>query len=132
MAASISREERGQAIVELALTLPVLILCAALIVTLSLVGVARLATENAASEGARVLALTNDEERAEATIRAAAEPLRTERLTVSIDPAAAEDRPRGTLVRVVVRYRMELPLAVVGLGGLHVEGTAARRMEYVP
>src|SRR5207248_10477646 len=47
------RDSRGQSLVELALTLPVLLLLAALIVTLSLVGVARLATENAASEAAR-------------------------------------------------------------------------------
>lgn len=124
--------ERGQAIVELALTLPVLMVCAALIVTLSLVGMARLAVENAASEGARFLALTNDESRARTTIAAAARPLANERLSVEIHPGSAADRPRGALVNVTVRYRLAVPFAFVGFGGIDVEGLAARRMEYVP
>lgn len=132
MAASITTDARGQAVVELALTLPVLVLCIALIVTLSLVGVARLATENAASEGARVLAVTNDDERAEGTIRAAASPLRLDRLTFVVEPAAPEDRPRGTLVRVVVRYPVALPFGLFGTSPVVVEGTSVRRMEYVP
>ena len=129
--ARLARRERGQALVELALTLPVLLLLAALVMTLSLVGVARLATENAASEGARTLALTNDDARAVATIRAAASPLRGDRLDVRIEPSSPASRPRGAIVRVVVGYRVAVPFAFAGLDGLLVEGTAARRMEYV-
>lgn len=124
--------QTGQALVELALTLPVLLLCAALLLTLSLLGVARLATENAASEGARVLALTNDEARARATTVAAAQPLSADRLHVAIEPAAPPERPRGALVRVSVTYRLQVPFAFVGLDGIDVAATAARRMEYVP
>jgi Flp pilus assembly protein TadG len=124
--------ERGQAIVELALTLPILMVCAALIVTLSLFGMARLAVENAASEGARYLALTNDETRARSTIAAAARPLTSELLRIEIDPASASDRPRGALVSVIVRYRLSVPFAFAGFDGVDVEGLAARRMEYVP
>lgn len=126
-----SSSESGQALVELALTLPVLLLCAALLVTLSLVGVARLATENAASEGARMLALTNDDARARAVTAAAAQPLSAERLHVAIEPAAPPERPRGALVRVSVTYRLEVPFAFVGLAGIDIAATAARRMEYV-
>lgn len=121
-------DEGGQSLVELALTLPVLLALACGIVTLSLIGVARVATENAASEAARTLALTNDDVRAMTTARAAAAPLRVEILDVHFDPASPAARPRGALVHVVVRYRVPL---VLGLGAVAVEGNAARRMEYV-
>ena len=108
-----------------------LLLLAALMVTLSLVGVARLATENAASEAARTLALTNDEGRATATALAAASPLRADRIDVEIEPALDALRPRGALVRVVVGYRLELPFAFAGVGDVRIEGVGVRRMEYV-
>ncbi len=117
---------------ETALTLPILVLCASLVVTLSLLGVARLATENAASEGARVLALTNDEQRARVAIEAAARPLRADQLAVRITPASPADRPRGALVRVLIRYRLAVPFAFAGIDVFEVEGLAARQMEYAP
>ncbi len=128
---SAADDRSGQALVELALTLPVLLLLAALIVTLSLVAVARLATENAASEGARALALTNDDARATATILAATSPLRPDRVVIRIQPGDAAARPRGALVTVVVGYRVDVPFAFAGIDGLLVEGSAARRMEHV-
>ena len=127
----LARGERGQSLVELALTLPVLLLLAALIVTLSLVGVARLATENAASEAARTLALTNDDARAIATALSAAAPLRDDLIDVRIDPGARSARPRGALVRVVVGYRLSLPIAFAGFGDVRIEGIGVRRMEYL-
>jgi hypothetical protein len=129
--AGLARDAEGQSLVELALTLPVLLLLAALIVTLSLVGVARLATENAASEAARALALTNDDARATATALAAAAPLRPDLLDVRIEPASAALRPRGALASVVVGYRLALPLAFAGLGDVRIEGVGVRRMEYL-
>ena len=124
-------DESGQSLVELALTLPVLLLVASLIATLSLAGVARLAVENAAAEGARTLALTNDDARAIATAGAAAAPLRSASIEVRVDPPGPAARPRGTLVRVLVAYALPLPLGFAGLGALRVEGRAARRMEYL-
>ena len=124
-------DDRGQSLVELALTLPVLLALAALIVTLSLLGVARLATENAASEAARTLALTNDDARATATAIAAAAPLREDLLDVRIEPADRRLRPRGALVHVTVGYRLSLPLAFAGAGDIRVEGVGVRRMEYL-
>ncbi|HYY55419.1 MAG TPA: TadE/TadG family type IV pilus assembly protein [Candidatus Dormibacteraeota bacterium] len=129
--AHLARVERGQSLVELALTLPVLLALAALIVTLSLVGVARLATENAASEAARTLALTNDDARATATALAAAAPLRADLVDVRIEPSARSLRPRGSLMRVVVGYRLSLPLAFAGFGDIRIEGVGVRRMEYL-
>lgn len=130
--AALTRDPRGQALVELALTLPVLLLCAGLIATLSIYGVARLAAEHAASEGARTLALTNDEDRARSAVLAALAPLRSERVGIHIAPSIAGERPRGVLVEVRVRYRVDAPLAFVGLQGLEVGGRSVRRMEYVP
>jgi hypothetical protein len=129
--AGVARHAEGQSLVELALTLPVLLLLAALIVTLSLVGVARLVTENAASEAARTLALTNDDARAAATAISAAAPLRADLIDIRIEPAAAALRPRGALATVVVGYRLALPLAFAALGDVRIEGVGVRRMEYV-
>lgn len=124
--------DEGQAAVELALTLPILLLCAALIFSLSLVGVSRLAVEHAASEAARALALTNDEERARQTAQGAAGALRRDRLEIEISPRLAAERPRGTLASVTVRYRLALPLGIGPLREVEVTGFAARRMEHVP
>jgi Flp pilus assembly protein TadG len=124
------RAERGQALVELALTLPVLLLCASIIVTLSLAGIAQLAVENAASEGARAIALTNDEQYARETIASTSAPLSPATLEVRFDPREEADRPRGALVTVRVRYSLQLPFSF--LGTATIEGIAARRMEYVP
>jgi len=55
----VTRPERGQALVEFALVLPVLLVVALAIAELSTLGVARLALEHAAAEGARTAALTN-------------------------------------------------------------------------
>lgn len=129
MAVRLRRAERGQALVELALSLPVLLLLAASVVTLSLLSVTRLATQNAASEGARALALTNDDLRAMETIRAALAPLRADKIEVRISPEEPDSRPRGTLVHVRVGYRVALPLA--GPDGVLVQASSARRMEYV-
>jgi len=123
--------ERGQSLVELALTLPVLLLLVSVILTLSLAGIARLAVENAASEAARTLALTNDDERTVATAQAAAAPLRADALEIGIEPLSQAARPRGTLVRVAVGYALPLPFGFAGFGGFRVEGQAARRMEYL-
>ena len=109
-------------------------LCAFAIVQLSELGIARLALEHAAAEGARIGALTNDDRLVRETIDAAGAPLDPARLEVEILPAENEPPrdadPRGALLRVRLRY--SLPLRVAGLPAFVVEGAAARRMEWTP
>ena len=124
--------ERGQALVEFALVLPVLLILAVAISELSELGVARLALTHAAAEGARTVALTNDDRLGRASIAAAAAPLQAGAIQVSIDPPAEQrgSDPRGTLVFVRLRYAVAAPFAFVS--PLIVRGEAARSMEWTP
>lgn len=126
------RGERGQALIEFALVLPVLLILALAIGELSELGVARLALAHAAAEGARTIALTNDDRLGRSTIAAAAAPLRSAAIEIAIDPPAEQrgTDPRGTLVFVRLRYAVAAPFAFVG--PLVVRGDAARSIEWTP
>lgn len=126
------RGERGQALIEFALVLPVLLILALAIGELSELGVARLALAHAAAEGARTIALTNDDQLGRSSIVAAAAPLRSAAIEIAIDPPAEQrgTDPRGTLVFVRLRYAVAAPFAFVG--PLVVRGDAARSMEWTP
>jgi Flp pilus assembly protein TadG len=128
------RSDRGQAIVEFALVLPVLLVLALAIAELSQLGVARLALAHAASEGARTIALTNDDRLGRESVAAAAAPLDPRGVEVAIEPAEAErgTDPRGTLVSVQLRYALAAPLSFAGLPLLIVRGAAARLVEWTP
>ena len=126
------RAERGQALIEFALVLPVLLILALAIGELSELGVARLALTHAAAEGARTIALTNDDRLGRASVAAAVAPLRPAAIEIAIDPPAEQrgTDPRGTLVFVRLRYSIAAPFAFVG--PLVVRGDAARSMEWTP
>lgn len=126
--------DRGQALVEFALVLPILLVLAFAITELSELGVARLALEHAAAEGARAVALTNDDRLGRASISAAAAPLDARAVDVAIDPPEAQrgSEPRGTLVFVRLRYVVAAPLSFVGLPPFVVRGEAARLIEWTP
>ena len=126
----------GQAIVEFALVLPALLAVAFAIVVVTDVGVARLALQHAASEGARAGALTNDDEVIRETVAATVSPLVPERIRIAIAPPNGEPPrdgdPRGSLLTVRALYDVELPLGFVGLGQLTVVAAATRRIEWTP
>ncbi len=128
--------EDGQALVEFALVLPFLLLFAFAIVFVAEIGVARLALEHAAAEGARVGSLTNDDEEIVHAIKAAAAPLDPGRIAIRIEPgehhAPRSTDPRGSILRVTIDYRMAAPLAFAGLPQVTVGGRAARVIEWTP
>ena len=128
--------ERGQALVEFAVVLPVLVLMVLGILLVSEVGVARLALEHGAAEAARTGALTNDDRLVRSTIAASVAPLDPGRVAVVIEPMQGQPprnaTPRGSLIRVRLRYAVALPLGFAGLPQLVVEGFAARRIEWSP
>lgn len=127
-------DERGQALVELAVVLPVLLALALAIAGVADLGIARLALEQAAAEGARIGALTNDDELIRATVAATVAPLDPAKVAVAVVPEAAErgPAPRGALLRVRLRYAIAAPLGLIGLPQLVVRGDAARRIEWTP
>ncbi|MBI3522429.1 MAG: pilus assembly protein [Chloroflexi bacterium] len=128
--------ERGQALIEFALVLPLLLVLALGIVELTEIGIARLTLEHAAAEAARTGALTNDDLLIRETVSGATSPLDPAAVAVTIvPPADAPGRsgdPRGTLVRVDLGYDVAIPLAFAGLPRVHVRGSAARRIEWTP
>ena len=126
--------DRAQALVEFALVLPVLLVLALAIAELSELGVARLALEHAAAEGARAGALTNDDRLVRASVSAAARPLDARKVDIVIDPPEGQrgSDPRGTLLLVRLRYAIAAPLSFIGLPALVVSGEAARLMEWTP
>ena len=128
--------ERGQAIVEFALVVPLLLVAILGVVLVAEVGVARLALEHGAAEAARAGSLTNDDELVRSTAAAAVAPLDASLVRVIIEPPQSDpprsSAPRGSLLRVRLRYALAVPLGFVGLARVTIEGTAARRMEWMP
>jgi uncharacterized protein (UPF0333 family) len=128
--------QRGQAIVEFALVLPLLLIVILGVVLVAEIGVTRLALEHAAAEAARTGSLTNDDELVRSTVAAAVTPLDASSVSVIIEPTQNESprssTPRGSLLRVRLRYAIPVPLGFVGLPRLIIEGAAARRVEWTP
>lgn len=126
----------GQAIVEFALVLPVLLAVAFAIALVADVGVARLALQHATAEAARAGALTNDDEAILDTLAAAIAPLSPARVRTAIAPPQSESPrsgdPRGSLLVVRATYEIPVPLAFIGVGPLTVEASATRRIEWTP
>ena len=126
----------GQALVEFALVLPVLMIATFAILLTAEVGVARLSLQHATAEAARAGALTNDDEAIRSTLAAAVTPLVAERVVTAIEPAAGEaprnGDPRGSLLVVRASYAIPMPLRFVGLSQVVVTASSARRIEWTP
>lgn len=133
---SLNRGADGQAMIEFALVLPVLLATAFAIVLVAELGVARLALQHATAEGARAGALTNDDDAIQETLAAAVTPLPADRIRTSIEPPASESPrnsdPRGSLLTVSASYELPVPLGFVGLPYLVVKASSARRIEWTP
>jgi hypothetical protein len=116
--------------------LPVILVLLLAIMLVAEIGVARLALEHAAAEAARAGALTNDDAVIRGTVAAAVAPLDASHVAVAIEPRQGDpprtSAPRGTLIRVRLRYPIPIPLAFIGLPRFVVEGAAARRIEWAP
>jgi Flp pilus assembly protein TadG len=129
-------EDRGQAIVEFALVVPILLVVVLGIVLVAELGVARLALQHATAEAARAGALTNDDGQIRGTLAATVAPLAPERVTSAIvPPQEAPPRngdPRGSLLTVRASYTLPVPLGFVGLPRFVVTASAARRIEWTP
>ncbi len=134
--ARVRARDAGQAIVEFALVLPVLLAAAFAIVLAAEIGVARLALQHGVAEGARAGALTNDDTAIRETLAAAVTPLSAQRITTAIEPPRSQPPrsgdPRGSLLTVRATYDVALPLAFIALPRLAVSASATRRIEWTP
>lgn len=103
------KKEDGQAMVELALILPVLLLLLLGIIEFGRIFNTYLTVSHASREGARVAALGQSDSQIKTVVAKRAMNLDSEKLTVDITPEYSV-RTRGTAVQVEVDY--SLPLIV--------------------
>lgn len=127
------REERGQAVVEMALVVSLLLLLLLGVFTFGQVMHTYLSVTYAAREGARAAALgQNDAAVTSAVLGALPETVSVEKVTVSVTPAEG-NRPRGTPIQVQVTYpvAIDLPLVAQALGQdeIVLRGTTTMRAE---
>jgi len=118
-AASIRRWTRGrpvadggQATVEAAMAMPIVLIALLLIVQVGVVVRDAMALIQAAREGARVAAVTDDDGAAAEAVRRSAGPLDPTRIVVVVDPTSGE-RVRGASVTVSLSYADRLTIPVV-------------------
>ncbi|RDV84065.1 TadE/TadG family type IV pilus assembly protein [Ammonifex thiophilus] len=101
------REEKGQAAVELALTLPLLLLILFTLVEFGRVFFAYLVITNAAREGARLAAVGGSDVAIVNRVKDAAAGLEQSKLQVEVSPPAS-DRVSGATAVVKVSYPINL------------------------
>ncbi len=106
------RDDRGQATLEAALTLPVVLIALLLIVQVGIVVRDVLALVQAAREGARAAAVEASDDDVRDAIMRSAGPLDASRIEIVIDPAAAE-RSIGEAIDVELSYVEHLSIPIV-------------------
>lgn len=125
------RERRGQAMVELAIVLPILLLVLMGIIDFGRIYQGYLVVTTAAREGARQAAVGASDSAITATVLAAATSLPEAAVKVQVLPAAASRYP-GTAITVEVSYRLPV-LTPILQGMLHspytVMGQAVMKKE---
>lgn len=115
------RDERGQAAVELAMTLPIVVMFVLAVFQVALVVRDQLALELAAREAARAASVSADPAGAAATAAR-----RVVDLPVSVDVSVA-----GDVVRVRISYTNPTDVAMIGhaIGDITLDATAAMAFE---
>jgi hypothetical protein len=104
--------EDGQATVEAALTLPIVLIALLLIVQVGVVVRDALALTQAAREGARAAAVSADDADAHTAIERSAGPLAADRIDVTLSPPEGSRR-RGDVVTVELAYIERLSIPIV-------------------
>jgi uncharacterized membrane protein len=105
-------KQDGQATVEAAMTLPVVLIALLLIVQVGIVVRDAMALIQAAREGARAAAVTGDDAAAVDGVRRSAGPLDASRIEIAIEPPPGE-RVRGSAVTVRLSYADRLTIPIV-------------------
>ncbi len=105
------RDERGQALLEMALVLPILILLLLGVVELGQVTYSYITVNNAARAGARVASVGGTDSDIAAAVQQASPALTSADLTVNISPVQGS-RQSGQPVTVDVRYPVTLVMPI--------------------
>ncbi len=107
------RDQQGQALLELALALPILLLLIFGIIQFGIIFLDNQVINQAAREGVRVGAVGGSDAEILATVERITDNLDSARLQVLIDPADGERR-RGDSLKVEVHYSVPIMLPVIG------------------
>lgn len=120
------REERGQAAVEVALVLPLVMLLALLLLQVALVLRDQVLVTHAAREAAREAAVSAGQDLPRRAALAGTD-LREDRVEVEVGRRGAA----GSRVRVEVRYRAPTNLPIIGpmVGDVELSGATTMRVE---
>lgn len=105
-------EDRGQALVEMALILPLFLLLLFGVIEMGRVGYAYITVSNAAREGGRVATIGGTDLEITSAIKNAAISLDPANLTISISPTQAV-RLSGQGVSVQVAYPVQLVIPII-------------------
>ena len=134
----VQKKSSGQALVEFAFVLPILLLLMVAIIDFGILFYSQMAVSNAAWEGARagatIIDPTQGDQEIIGAVQNAAYGLDITRLIIDIDPTQDEPprnlsfpAPRGDALTVTIQYQVDLTFPRLSLP---VTGRAVTRMEY--
>lgn len=121
------RGERGAAVVEFALVVPVLILLVLGIVEYGKAMNAQATLSSAAREAARTMALTNSVAQARSAAQNADGSLNLAAGAISVSPSTCTGASPTQMVTVTITYRQTFVSGVAGRAGVDLTGSAAMR-----
>ena len=125
------KNQKGQAMVEFALILPVLLLLIMGIAEFGMMFNAYLSVQNATREGARIGIVGATNEEMEERILETSPALKDDRITITIEPGD-NTRNSGETLRVLVNYdyQMTVPFISILFGGsVNLSGESSMRIE---
>lgn len=106
------KNNRGQALVELALVLPILLLILFGIIEFGRVYNSNIIVANSAREGARVGVVGSTDSEIIAKVKETASTLNTSKLTINITPSSSS-RVRGASLTVTVQYPVQINTPII-------------------
>lgn len=123
------KNSRGQALVEFALALPVLILLVIGMMDFGIIINQYMVVAEAAREGARSAALGGDNATVTTVAKTAASQINTSQLTVTISPSTTRVRGNGVTVTVATPVTITQLLRPFFPSGFTAQGAATMRVE---
>lgn len=125
------KNHKGQAMVEFALILPILLLLVMGIAEFGMMFNAYLSVQNATREGARIGIVGATDEEMEERILSTSPSLREERMAITIEPNS-NTRTSGETLRVLVDYDYQMTVPFIGIlfgGSVNLSGESSMRIE---
>jgi len=125
------KSQRGQALVETALILPILLILLFGITDMGRVFHAYLSLDHAGREAARVAAVGADDDKIIARIEQATSSLNKDKVAHTISPQGKSNRQSGSEVTITLKYSIELltPLLSQLVGTIELENKTVMRVE---